>query len=113
MSPLVKLTGDQIPAPLFEIPQPPAELYLEGTLPEPEFVYLTVVGSRKYSSYGREVCEKLIAELAGQPIVIVSGLALGIDTIAHKAAIQNRLKTIAFPGSGLDRTPCFCISRLL
>ncbi len=103
MSPLVKLTGDKIPAPLLEIPQPPAELYLEGSLPEPEFVYLTVVGSRKYSNYGREVCEKLIAELAGQPIVIVSGLALGIDTIAHKAAIQNRLKTIAFPGSGLNR----------
>ena len=88
-----------------EIPQPPTQLYLEGELPdENEYIYLTVVGSRKFSGYGKEACEKLIAGLTGHKIVIVSGLALGIDTIAHKAAIKNGLKTVAVPGSGLDKS---------
>ena len=50
------------------------------------------------------MCEDLIAGLAGYPIAIVSGLAIGIDTIAHKAALKAKLSTIAFPGSGLDRS---------
>lgn len=106
-----KLPRSEWPAQLLEIPQPPDQLYLEGTLPEPGAIYLTVVGSRKYSNYGKEACEKILAEIApasqsgqGQNIVIVSGLALGIDTIAHHVALANRLKTIAFPGSGLDRS---------
>jgi DNA processing protein len=98
-----ELTLANFPAPLREIPEPPPKLYLQGTLPSADYTYLTIVGSRKYSSYGREVCEKIISELRGQPIVIVSGLALGIDTIAHKAALENNLPTIAMPGSGLDR----------
>ncbi len=104
MGELKLLEGRERPASLLEIPEPPKCLYLAGELPEPHYVYLTVVGSRKFSSYGRDVCEKLIRELANSPIVIVSGLALGIDTIAHQAALANRLKTIAFPGSGLDHS---------
>jgi DNA processing protein len=89
--------------PLFsEIPDPPKNLWLTGTLPPVEFRYLTIVGSRKYSTYGQTVCQKLIAPLAGLPIVIVSGLALGIDGIAHQAALDAGLKTVAIPGSGLD-----------
>lgn len=103
MSSLKKLPRERWPAALLETPEPPQQLWIEGELPEPHFIYLTVIGSRKYSNYGREVCEKLVAELSHLPIVIVSGLALGIDTIAHKSALQNNLKTIAFPGSGLDR----------
>lgn len=61
-----------------------------------------MVGSRKYSSYGKEVCQKLIDGLRGYPIIIVSGLALGMDAIAHEAALETGLKTIAVPGSGLD-----------
>lgn len=64
---------------------------------------MAVVGSRKYSGYGREMCEQLIAGLAHEPITIVSGLALGIDSIAHRAALRHGLQTIAIPGSGLDR----------
>lgn len=64
-------------------------------------VFLTVVGSRNPTRYGREACEHLIRGLRGYPIVIVSGLALGIDTIAHESAIAVHLPTIAFPGSGL------------
>jgi DNA processing protein len=79
-------------------------LYIEGQLPAPDKIFLTVVGSRRLSSYGREVCETLIAGLCGYPIVIVSGLALGIDTVAHQAAIKAGLPTLAFPGSGLDHS---------
>jgi DNA processing protein len=91
-----------IPESLKEIPQPPKVLYIKGDLPKKEMVYLAVVGSRKYTSYGKDICEKLIKGLKGYPIVIVSGLAIGIDTIAHRSAIDNGLATIAFPGSGLD-----------
>jgi DNA processing protein len=102
--PFLKLEKNALPAILREIPQPPKNLYLEGELPAAnENVFLAVVGSRKYSAYGKDVCRSLIEGLAGQAVVVVSGLALGIDTIAHEAALAARLKTIAIPGSGLDR----------
>lgn len=92
------------PALLKEIPSPPKELYLIGELPPEDALFLAVVGSRKFSTYGKEVCEKIISGLKNSPreIVIVSGLAIGIDGIAHKAALYNNLKTVAIPGSGLD-----------
>jgi len=65
-------------------------------------MFLAVVGSRTYSPYGKQVCEKLIAGLRGYPIVIVSGLALGIDGIAHQSALDAGLTTVAVPGSGLN-----------
>ena len=92
------------PSQLREMADPPEQLYLEGALPGPEITLLTVVGSRHYSQYGQEACAKLIGGLAGYPVGIVSGLALGIDTLAHQAALAARLPTIAFPGSGLDRS---------
>ncbi len=85
-----------------EIPDFPKQLYIRGELPPEEYKYLCVVGARKYSDYGRQAVEKLIAGLRGYPVVIVSGLALGIDSIAHRKAIETGLKTIAVPGSGLD-----------
>ncbi|OHA17754.1 MAG: DNA protecting protein DprA [Candidatus Taylorbacteria bacterium RIFCSPHIGHO2_01_FULL_46_22b] len=103
MESIEKLLEKSFPPLLSEIPDPPKQLYYRGTLPDWEqHKFLCVVGSRKYSNYGREVCEQLIAGLSGFPIIIVSGLALGIDSIAHKAAIASGLKTIAVPGSGLD-----------
>lgn len=90
---------------LLEIPQVPEKLFIVGELPDPkDFYYLCVVGSRKYTSYGREACERIIAGLAGYPIVIVSGLAMGIDAIAHRAALDAGLRTVAVPGSGLDQS---------
>lgn len=98
-----KLQKSKFPKSLLEIPQPPDELYIIGELPtDPDLVYLAIVGSRKFTSYGKEVCEKLIAGLKDYPVVIVSGFAMGIDTIAHKKAMQVGLKTIVFPGSGLS-----------
>ncbi|MDD4989512.1 MAG: DNA-processing protein DprA [Candidatus Pacebacteria bacterium] len=97
------LKPKDFPPLLREINDPPKKLYVKGTLPDfKENMFLAVVGARKYTSYGKEACEKLIAGLRGYPIVIVSGLALGIDSIAHRAALDAGLKTIAVPGSGLD-----------
>lgn len=97
-----KLPKNKFPKALLEIPQPPKDLWIMGDLPPPELIHLCVVGSRKFTSYGKEACEKIIAGLKGYPIVIVSGFAMGIDTIAHKKAMQVGLKTIVFPGSGLS-----------
>lgn len=98
-----KLTLEEFPFALQEIPHPPTELYLKGTLPNPsEYYYLAVVGSRKYTSYGREATERIIEGLRGFPICIVSGLAIGIDGIAHRAALDAGLPTVAVPGSGLS-----------
>ncbi|MFA5797926.1 MAG: DNA-processing protein DprA [Candidatus Woesearchaeota archaeon] len=104
MGDIYKLKLEQFPKPLLEIPQPPKTLYIRGKLPNPDMIYLTVVGSRKYTSYGRDICEKLIRGLKGYPIVIVSGLAMGIDSIAHRTALEVGLITISFPGSGLDNS---------
>ncbi|OGZ12465.1 MAG: DNA protecting protein DprA [Candidatus Lloydbacteria bacterium RIFCSPHIGHO2_02_FULL_54_17] len=103
---------DNIPPQLLEIPEPPKELWVAGVLPSSETVLLTVVGSRKYTSYGKEACEELISGLCGYDIAVVSGLALGIDTIAHEAAMATGLPTIAVPGSGLDPSVLYPRSNL-
>lgn len=97
------LSFDEFPPLLREINDPPKSLRYDGELPIDGNKLLVVVGSRKYSQYGREMCEYLIAGLRGYPITIVSGLALGIDAIAHRAALNAGLQTIAVPGSGLGR----------
>src|SRR3972149_9520909 len=102
MTNIKKLKKEEFPKALLEIPQPPKTLYMKGNWPKDNAVYLCVVGSRKFTSYGRDACEKLITGLKGYPVVIVSGLAMGIDAIAHKASLKNGLTTISFPGSGLD-----------
>jgi DNA processing protein len=99
---LKQLGLPDFPAQLQEIPDRPKRLYLRGSLPPTEYKYLAVVGSRACSAYGRQVCRYLIEGLRGYPIAIVSGLAYGIDTEAHKAALEYDLPTVAVPGSGLD-----------
>ncbi|MFA6536745.1 MAG: DNA-processing protein DprA [Candidatus Paceibacterota bacterium] len=103
MNPLIReLTPDEFPKRLLEIPDKPKKLFIRGQMPPEDYKWLAVVGSRKYTPYGRQVCEKLIAGLHGQPVVIVSGLALGIDALAHETALDNGLTCVAVPGSGLD-----------
>jgi DNA processing protein len=87
---------------LREIPDPPESLWLRGYLPTSDTKLLAVVGSRALTRYGREATEMLISGLAGYPISIVSGLALGTDAAAHKAALDAGLHTIAIPGGGTD-----------
>lgn len=96
-----QLSKSEFPPLLAEIPQPPKELWLAGNLPEPNVKLLAVVGSRKYTSYGKQVIEHLLSGLSGYPIGIISGLALGVDAIAHETALKNNLYTLAVPGSGL------------
>lgn len=87
---------------LAEIPQVPRLFSMRGTMENVIGKKLVCfVGSRKCTAYGKSVCQSLIESLQGYPIVIVSGLALGIDSIAHQAALDNGITTIAFPGSGL------------
>lgn len=100
---MIRLKPDQFPSQLLQIPDPPEHLYIEGTFPPPGAKILCVVGARKNTQYGKDICEKLIASLRGKNVSIVSGLALGIDTIAHKAAIANELHTLAVPGSGIGK----------
>ncbi len=100
--PIKELSTEKFPAGLREIPQPPTTLNYRGQLPSPDITLLSIVGSRKYTSYGKQVVDELLAGLAGYPIGIVSGLALGIDSLAHEAALKNNLYTLAIPGSGLD-----------
>ena len=102
MTDIVKLAKKDFPPLLLEIPDPPKKLFVRGILPSFEMRWLAVVGSRAMSSYGRQACEHLIRGLSGYPIVIVSGLAYGVDACAHKNALEAGLTTVAVPGSGLD-----------
>jgi len=98
---IITITPEHYPFLLKQIPQLPKQLDIIGTLPSDENINLCVVGSRENSLYGHEACEHLIGGLRGYPITIVSGLANGIDSIAHEAALKVGLKTVAWPGSGL------------
>ena len=99
----VSLGDDDYPALLSEITDPPHTLFYRGTLPATEMATLAVVGTRRMTTYGKMVCEDLVSPLARQGVVIVSGLALGIDGVAHNAALQANGITIAVLGSGIDR----------
>lgn len=97
-----KLDRKNWPPLLEEIHQLPEQLFYAGTIPDWKNKMLCIVGARKNTSYGKEAVETFVEGLRGYPITIVSGLALGIDSIAHKAALKNNLPTIAVPGSGLS-----------
>jgi DNA processing protein len=99
--PVRQIGPAEYPAQLREIPDPPERLWARGLWPRADTRYLAVVGSRALSAYGREACRMLIGGLAGYPVSIVSGLALGADACAHQAALDAGLHTIAIPGSGL------------
>lgn len=92
----------EYPKLLKEIPDPPEKLYYQGDLKVLEKPCLAVVGTRKNTDYGEDMTRQIIRELSVLDIAIVSGLAKGIDTIAHQAALENDLPTIAVLGSGMD-----------
>ncbi|GAB4421247.1 MAG: DNA-processing protein DprA [Anaerolineales bacterium] len=96
--------GDETyPQRLKEIAQPPPVLYLRGQLlPEDHFA-VAIVGTRRVSPYGRQVTEEIATALAANGITIVSGLARGVDAIAHRAALKAGGRTLAVLGSGVDK----------
>lgn len=100
---IYEIPPDEHPPQLAEIPEPPERLWAVGMFPPAGTKLLAVVGSRALSSYGRQACESLIEGLRGYPVSIVSGLALGADACAHRAALRAGLHTIAIPGSGLGK----------
>ena len=97
-----QLQEKEYPPQLLEISDPPKELWMQGTFPDKNTKYLTIVGSRAATPYGKDALKLLVQGLSRYPITIVSGLALGIDGEAHKVALSAGLHTIAIPGSGLD-----------
>ncbi|MCA9360230.1 DNA-protecting protein DprA [Candidatus Nomurabacteria bacterium] len=100
--PIEVLPAGGFPVGLREIPQSPKSLNYRGHLPSPELKLLSIVGSRKYTSYGKQVIEELVGGLKNYPIGIVSGMALGVDSLAHESALKNNLYTLAIPGGGLS-----------
>ena len=90
------------PALLREIDASPPVLYLKGKLTEADQFALAVVGTRNADSYGQQVTERLASDLARGQVTVVSGLALGIDTLAHTAALEAGGRTIAVMACGLD-----------
>lgn len=89
------------PSLLKEIYDPPAIIYCRGQMPAADQIAIGIVGTRKPSAYGQQVATKITGELASQGLIVVSGLALGIDSLAHQSALENDGKTIAVLGSGL------------
>jgi DNA processing protein len=94
---------DTYPRRLREIDQPPPVLYLRGSIDPEDDWAVAIVGTRRVTAYGRQVTADLAAFLAGNGITVVSGLARGVDAIAHEAALQAGGRTIAVLGSGVDR----------
>jgi len=94
---------DKYPQMLKNIENPPAVLYYKGKLFDCNLnKTLAVVGSRRASSHARDNLRKIISGFVNTDVCIVSGLASGIDTVAHTSAIENNLKTIGVIASGLD-----------
>ncbi len=94
--------NEEYPELLKEIYDPPFCLFVRGEVKKG--FNLGVVGTRKYTPYGKQVTEEIVSQLASQGINIISGLAFGIDGIAHSTAISNHGNTVAVLGSGINKS---------
>src|SRR5262245_15790955 len=93
---------DEFPAPLRVIPEAPEFLYVRGMWVQEDALSVALVGSRRATEYGEGVAEELGAQLAARGVTVVSGLARGIDSAAHRGALRAGGRTIAVLGSGTD-----------
>lgn len=100
---IVPFISPDYPAPLRRTPEPPLVLYVQGAMEKADAVALAVVGSRFPTHYGVTQAGRLAAELAARGLTIVSGLAQGIDTAAHRAALDAGGRTLAVLGGGIAR----------
>ncbi len=107
----ITIEDKNYPQLLKEIKNPPKKLYFLGKIFPKENCF-AIVGTRKCSNYGKEVAYKTASQLSEAGLTIVSGLAPGIDTIAHKATIERKGRTIAVLGTGLDRKVIYPKSNL-
>ena len=92
----------EYPASLSQIHHPPVLLFRRGELREDDFPAVAVVGSRRLSRYGQRAAELIVGQLADAGVTIVSGLAFGADTVAHRVALEHGARTIAVLGNGID-----------
>jgi len=90
------------PSRLSEVPDAPATLHVRGRLLDGDALAVAIVGSRRATAYGLEVAETLAADLAARGVTVVSGLARGIDSAAHRGALRVGGRTLAVLGSGVD-----------
>lgn len=97
------ITDAAYPQRLLNCYDSPVLLYYRGTADLNTSKIVSIVGTRNCSDYGKTICEKLVEGLAAQNALILSGLAFGIDTISHKAALKNNLQTVGALAHGLDR----------
>lgn len=97
---IICLDEPEYPEQLKQIPDPPFVLYIKGKIPK-NLIFIAIVGTRNPSFYGATMAERFSSVLASSGFCIVSGLARGIDSIAHKATLKVKGKTIAILGSGL------------
>jgi DNA processing protein len=96
------ITDKNYPQRLLNCYDPPTLLYYRGNADLNASKIISIIGTRNNTDYGKLITEKLVEELAEQNVLIVSGLAFGIDAIAHKAALQNNLLTVGVLAHGLD-----------
>lgn len=99
---ILTLNDDHYPARLKEIYDPPPLIYMRGKIRKEDELAVAIVGSRKTTSYGRWITEKIGQDLARHGVTVVSGMARGIDSVAHHGAIQGGGRTIAVLGCGID-----------
>jgi len=99
---IVTINDKDYPLQLKTLNDPPIVLYIKGEITEKDIYSIAIVGTRKPTEYGKTITEKLTKEFSELNITVVSGLARGIDTIAHKTAINCQGRTIAVLGNGLD-----------
>ncbi len=101
---LLVLEDADYPVALRSIPDPPPYLFVRGTVEAQDEVAVAIVGTRHTTEYGRGVAEKLAADLAARGVTVVSGLARGVDTAAHRGVLEAGGRTFAVCGCGLDIT---------
>jgi len=101
---LIPLDDPLYPEQLREIYDPPIALFAKGRVELLATVMLGIIGSRRATAYGKAVAQKLAAQLCGEGVTVVSGMARGIDTAAHEASLEAKGGTIAVFGCGLDLT---------
>jgi DNA processing protein len=99
----ITLEDPEYPRRLKEIDQPPPVIYMKGALSSQDEWTVAIVGTRNVTNYGRQVTEELAGSLASNGVTVVSGMARGIDAVAHQAALNAGGRTIAILGSGVDR----------
>jgi DNA processing protein len=99
---VITYQDDEYPERLKKIFDPPPILYVKGNLLQPHEVIVAVVGSRKASTYGRTVAENLCREFALKGVTVISGMARGIDSRAHRGSLKAGGRTIAVLGCGVD-----------